>query len=85
MSRQHLGSDTSSGRRRNRACTTRLVRTLLKRAALAASLALVFGATLHPAGGPNHVALAPWATRQLNGVNVAGNVVLFALPGAVLW
>ena len=66
-------------------CRTRRVRSLLQRAALAASLVLVFGATLHPAGGPNHVALAPWAARQLNAANVVGNLVLFALPAAVLW
>ncbi len=59
--------------------------TALQRAALAASLALVLGVTLHPAGGPNHLALAPWAARQLNGVNVVGNIALFALPSAVLW
>jgi glycopeptide antibiotics resistance protein len=59
--------------------------TLVRRAALAVSLALVFGATLRPAGGKNHVALAPWAARQLNAVNVAGNIALFALPSAVLW
>jgi glycopeptide antibiotics resistance protein len=46
---------------------------------------LVFGATLTPARGPNHVALAPWAARQLNAVNVVGNIALFALPSAVLW
>lgn len=28
---------------------------------------------------------APWATRQLNVLNVLGNVALFALPSAVLW
>ena len=54
-------------------------------AALAASLALVFGETLRPAGGPNRVALAPWATEQVDAVNVVGNVALFALPSAVLW
>jgi len=53
--------------------------------ALAASLALVFGVTLRPADGPNHVALAPWTMHQLNPVNVVGNVALFALPSAVLW
>jgi VanZ like family len=53
--------------------------------ALALSLALVFAATLTPAGGPNEVALAPWATQQLNPFNVVGNIVLFALPSAVLW
>jgi glycopeptide antibiotics resistance protein len=45
---------------------------------------LVFGATLRPAGGGNQVALAPWSARQLNAVNVVGNVVLFALPSAGL-
>lgn len=53
--------------------------------ALAASLALVLGVTLHPASGPNRVALAPWTERQLNPVNVVGNVVLFALPATLLW
>ena len=53
--------------------------------ALAASLALVFGETLRPAGGPNRVALAPWTTQQLDAVNAVGNVALFALPSAVLW
>ncbi len=57
----------------------------LRHAALAASLALVLGVTLSPAGGPNHVVLAPWAMRQLTPVNVVGNVVLFAVPAAVLW
>jgi hypothetical protein len=61
------------------------VRRLLQWLALAASLALVFALTLHPAGGPNRVVLAPWAMRQLTPVNVVGNVVLFALPAAVLW
>lgn len=60
------------------------LKTLLQRGTLAVSLALVFGATLHPAAGPNHVALAPWAARQLDPVNVVGNVALFALPSAVL-
>jgi glycopeptide antibiotics resistance protein len=60
------------------------MRTLLQRAALAAALALVFGATLRSAHGPNHLVLAPWAARQLNAVNVVGNVALFALPAAVL-
>jgi glycopeptide antibiotics resistance protein len=46
---------------------------------------LVFGATLRPVSGPNHTALAPWAARQLNAVNVVGNIALFALPAAVLW
>ena len=61
------------------------MRRLLQLAALAASLALVFGGTLHPVGGPNRVELAPWATQQLNAANVVGNVALFALPSAVLW
>ena len=61
------------------------MRRVLQGAALAASLALVFGVTLRPAGGPNRVALEPWATRQLTPVNVLGNVILFALPSAVLW
>jgi glycopeptide antibiotics resistance protein len=61
------------------------VRRLLQLAALAASLALVFGVTLRPAGGPNRVELAPWTTQQLNAVNVVGNVALFALLSAVLW
>ena len=54
-------------------------------AALATSLALVFGVTLRPAGGPNRVELAPWTTQQLNAANVVGNVALFALLSAVLW
>lgn len=54
-------------------------------AALAGSLALVFVLTLGPGEGPNHVALAPWAARQLHAVNVVGNIALFALPSAVLW
>lgn len=58
---------------------------LLRRVALAVSLALVCGATLRPTGGENRLALAPWASQQLNGVNVVGNIVLFALPAAVLW
>ena len=45
----------------------------------------MFGATLRPAGGPNQIALVPWAARQLNPLNVVGNVTLFALPSAVLW
>ena len=61
------------------------LKTLLQRAALAASLALLFGATLRPAGGPNQVALLPWAARQLNAYNVVGNIALLALPAAVLW
>jgi hypothetical protein len=56
-----------------------------KLAALAASLALVLVVTLLPAGGPNHVALAPWMKHQLSPSNVLGNVVLFALPAAALW
>ena len=58
---------------------------LLRRAALAVSLAVVLGVTLRPIGGSHHLALAPWAGRQLNAVNVIGNVALFALPAAVLW
>jgi hypothetical protein len=54
-------------------------------AALAGSLVLVFAATLSPGVGPNHVALVPWTARQLNPVNIVGNVALFALPSAVLW
>jgi hypothetical protein len=61
------------------------VRTLLQRAALAASLAFVLGVTLYPVGGRNRVALEPWAARQLDAVNLIGNVALFALPAAVLW
>jgi VanZ like protein len=61
------------------------LRTLLQRAGLAVSLAFVFGVTLRPTGGPNHVALAPWAARQLSSVNLVGNVALFALPSAFLW
>jgi hypothetical protein len=61
------------------------VRRLLQRAALAASLALILGVTLRPASGPNRVAPAPWAERQLNPVNVVGNIALFALPSALLW
>ena len=61
------------------------MRRVLQFAALAASLALVFGVTLRPADGPNHVALAPWTTEQLNPLNLVGNVALFALPSAVLW
>ena len=61
------------------------MRRLLQFAALAASLAVVFGETLRPAGGPNHVALAPWTTEQLDAANVVGNVALFAVPAAVLW
>ena len=60
------------------------MKSLLQRAVLAASLVVVFGATLHPASGTNHVALAPWAARQLNAVNVIGNVALFVVPAAVL-
>lgn len=61
------------------------MRRLPRLAALAASLALVFVVTLRPAGGPNRVELAPWATQQLNAVNLVGNVALFALPAALLW
>jgi hypothetical protein len=61
------------------------LKTLLQRAALATSLVLVCGATLRPARGPNHTALAPWAARQLTSVDVVGNIALFALPSAVLW
>jgi glycopeptide antibiotics resistance protein len=61
------------------------VKRLLQLAALTASLALVFGATLRPGDGPNRVELAPWTTQQLNAVNVVGNVALFALLSAVLW
>jgi hypothetical protein len=53
-------------------------------AGLGVSLALVLGLTLRPVGGANHLALAPWAARQLTLVNLAGNVVLFALPAAAL-
>jgi hypothetical protein len=56
----------------------------VRRFALAASLALVLGITLRPVGGPNRLVLAPWAAQQLDAVNVVGNVVLFALPAAVL-
>jgi len=58
--------------------------TLSQRVVLGASLALVFAVTLRPTAGANHVALAPWSRKQLNAVNVVGNVVLFALPSAVL-
>lgn len=58
---------------------------VLHYAALAASLALVFGVTLRPADGPNRVELAPWTTQQLNAVNIVGNVALFALPSALVW
>ena len=61
------------------------MRRLLQLAALAASLALVFGVTLRPADGPNRVELAPWTTHSLNVVNVVGNVALFALFSAVFW
>jgi len=61
------------------------VRRILQVAALAASLALVFGVTLRPASGPNRVELAPWTARELDAVNVVGNVALFALVSAVLW
>jgi glycopeptide antibiotics resistance protein len=46
---------------------------------------VVLTATLSSGHGPNHVALAPWAARQLNPFNVVGNVVLFGVPAAVLW
>ena len=58
---------------------------LLQRAALAVSLALVFGVTLRPADAPNRVELAPWTAQQLHPVNVVGNVALFMLPSAVVW
>jgi glycopeptide antibiotics resistance protein len=61
------------------------VRRLPQFAALAASLAVVFGLTLRPAAGPNDVELAPWTTQQLNAFDLVGNVALFALPAAVLW
>lgn len=60
-------------------------RALLHRAGLALSLALVLGVTLWPTSGSNRVALAPWAAQQLDPLNVVGNVVLFALPSAILW
>jgi glycopeptide antibiotics resistance protein len=56
----------------------------VRRFALAASLALVLGVTLHPAGGAGHLELAPWSARELDTVNVVGNMVLFALPAAAL-
>jgi glycopeptide antibiotics resistance protein len=61
------------------------MRTLLKLAVLGGSLGLVFGITLRPVDGPNKVVLAPWGVQQLSGINVLGNVALFALPAAVLW
>jgi VanZ like protein len=61
------------------------VRRVLRWAALAASLALVFSLTLLPGTEQNHVALAPWAARQLNPINLVDNVALFALPSALLW
>jgi hypothetical protein len=61
------------------------VRRLLQHAALAASLALIFGITLRPADGPNRVELAPWTAQSLHLVNVVGNVALFALPSALVW
>ena len=61
------------------------MRRLLRAGALAASLALVFSVTLNRGDEPNHVALAPWATQQLNAVNIVGNIALFALPSALLW
>lgn len=75
---RHLGTVV------RRACTTLRVR-LLKPAALAASLALVLGATLRPVGGSNRVALSPWATQQLDAFNVVGNIVLFVPAAAALW
>lgn len=60
------------------------MRRLSQRAALAASLALVAAVTLRPANGPNRVAVTPWTGRQLNAVNIVGNLVLFALPSAAL-
>ncbi|HZQ82250.1 MAG TPA: VanZ family protein [Gaiellaceae bacterium] len=59
-------------------------RTILRRAAFAVLLALVLVVTLRHVGGSNHFAPAPWASRQLDAVNVVGNVILFALPAAVL-
>lgn len=53
--------------------------------AFAVSLLLILGVTLRPTSGPNRLELAPWATQQLNPVNVVGNVALFALPSALLW
>jgi VanZ like family len=82
LSRPHFQSHRTNPAR---PCRTRRVRRFWQLAALAASLALVFGVTLRPADGPNHVELAPWATQQLNAVNVVGNLALFALPSAVLW
>jgi hypothetical protein len=61
------------------------VRRHLQRAALAASLALILAVTLRPAAGPNRLEPAPWTERQLNPVNVVGNIALFALPSAMLW
>jgi hypothetical protein len=60
-------------------------RSLVQRAGLTVSLALLLGVTLRPVAGPNHLALAPWAARQLGSINLVGNVALFALPSAVLW
>jgi glycopeptide antibiotics resistance protein len=57
---------------------------LWKLAALAASLAFVLSVTLRPTGARNRVVLSPFAPHQLESVNVLGNVVLFALPAAVL-
>lgn len=65
------------------ASRTWLVRRLLRLAALAASLALIFGVTLRPADAPNRVVLAPWT--HLHPIDVVGNVALFAVPAAVLW
>jgi glycopeptide antibiotics resistance protein len=61
------------------------MRILLERAALGACVGLVLGITLRPVDGRNDVVLSPWAAQQLNPVNVVGNVVLFALPSALLW
>jgi glycopeptide antibiotics resistance protein len=57
----------------------------VQRLALAASLVLVVSVTLRPTSEPNRVELAPWATQQLNPVNIVGNVAVFALPSALLW
>lgn len=61
------------------------MRRLLRLAAFATSLALIFSLTLEPGHEPNHVALAPWAPQQLNPLNIVGNIGLFALPSALLW
>ena len=57
---------------------------MAKLAALGASLAFVLGITLRPVDGRSDVVLAPWGEQQLNAVNVVGNIVLFALPAALL-